>query len=342
MVGSDRAVAVERSAEAVDAVDAVVDLVRAARGGDAAQVTAAGRDPQWRTLHLRGSATYLLGAWHVATMRAEFGVHPDRSDDYLDRVLAVADRLDRWGRHVADVGVGEVLDVWLDQRSVAARSTAVVDEQDVLVLAASVAESLCARRLSAADAEAEFAEVAFAAVPDRGAGGPFSWSTGVAMQLMRLSLTPSGLLRTTDLHESVVRAALLVDLQTAGRLEQTDPVNLVDTAPTGFAAVDAFLAAVDAHPGRSVHDAVARGPKPTRTLAAMLVATGRWERAGGHWSALRFTVADDEHAVLLARWRRYGFIADGDLPGSVTEATLAGLALLGRLIPGRKDQPSEA
>src|ERR1700712_5123474 len=104
---------------------------------------------------------------------------------------------------------------------------------------------------------------------------------GVAVRVAALCLDPNGRLSERLICSTAVRAALLVDLALAGRLESTDDSIVIDETPTGFAPADRLLAAVAVEPERSLDGWLDERRIGLRDVAEANVASGRWEGSHG-------------------------------------------------------------
>ena len=123
-----------------------------------------------------------------------------------------------------------------------------------------------------------------------------------AVRVAALCLDGKGRLSGRLLCSTAVRAALLVDLALAGRLEETADSITLDDSPTGVPPLDELLQAVSQAPGTTL-DAWLELPRPTlRDLAAEAVGTGRWELRRGLFPGARFLdLAADRTAADRAR-----------------------------------------
>lgn len=106
---------------------------------------------------------------------------------------------------------------------------------------------------------------------------------GVAVRLSAFCLTDGGKLRSYDLWDVAVRAALLVDLALAGRVTHEKDSVVVDATPTGFGPADALLAPIAVEPERPLDWWMDRGAVGLGDLVRDNVADGRWRR---HWTPL--------------------------------------------------------
>jgi hypothetical protein len=110
---------------------------------------------------------------------------------------------------------------------------------------------------------------------------------GVAVRVAALCLDPNGRLAEWLICSTAIRAALLVDLALAGRLESTDDSIVVDETPTGFPPADRLLAAVAVEPERSLDGWLDERRIGLRDVAEANVASGRWEIAYGRLPTIR-------------------------------------------------------
>jgi hypothetical protein len=101
---------------------------------------------------------------------------------------------------------------------------------------------------------------------------------GVAVRLSAFCLTGSGKLRSYDLWDVAVRAALLVDLALAGRVTHEEDSVVVDATPTGFPPADALLQPIVVEPERPLDWWMDRGAVGVDDLVRDNVASGRWRR----------------------------------------------------------------
>jgi hypothetical protein len=101
---------------------------------------------------------------------------------------------------------------------------------------------------------------------------------GVTVRLSAFCLTDSGKLRSYDLWDVAVRAALLVDLALAGRVTHEEDSVVVDATPTGFPPADALLAPIVVEPERPLDWWMDRGAVGLADLVRDNVASGRWQR----------------------------------------------------------------
>jgi hypothetical protein len=104
---------------------------------------------------------------------------------------------------------------------------------------------------------------------------------GVAVRVAALCLDPNGRLQEWLICSTAIRAALLVDLALADRLESTDDSIVIDETPTGFAPADRLLAAVAVEPERSLDGWLDERRIGLRDVAEANVMSGRWEPSHG-------------------------------------------------------------
>ena len=118
-----------------------------------------------------------------------------------------------------------------------------------------------------------------------------------AVRVAALCLDGKGRLSGRLVCSTAVRAALLVDLALAGRLEETADSIALDDSPTGTPPLDELLQAVSQAPGTTL-DAWLELPRPTlRDLAADAVRTGRWELRRGLFPGARFLDLDADRTA---------------------------------------------
>jgi hypothetical protein len=109
-----------------------------------------------------------------------------------------------------------------------------------------------------------------------------------AVRVAALCLDGKGRLSGRLVCSTAVRAALLVDLALAGRLEETADSIALDDSPTGVPPLDALLQAVTRTPGTTL-DAWLELPRPNlRDLAEEALRSGRWVLQRGLFPGARF------------------------------------------------------
>jgi Golgi phosphoprotein 3 (GPP34) len=124
---------------------------------------------------------------------------------------------------------------------------------------------------------------------------------GVAARLAALCLDGAGRPAPQWLPGHAVRCGVLVDLARAGRLAMTPDSVEIDVRPTGFAAADALLLAMDAEPDRTLDSWLGERRFGLRQVAAALVVSGRWVEHRPLLSRRRYTVVDRERVARDAR-----------------------------------------
>ena len=161
------------------------------------------------------------------------------------------------------------------------------------------------------------------------------------MQLTLLTRRAHGDLVRDGFTQAALRAALLVDLQSDGRLDDTG----VDCTPVGFLPIDELLREIERHPKRSTDWWIGKGPHVQQQLSAEWIRNRRWTDADvatvavgtlGTWSG---AVSADQRQVETQR-SRLGQLANGFLPLDSEPAALAALAQLAGLLDDvTTDQP---
>jgi hypothetical protein len=152
---------------------------------------------------------------------------------------------------------------------------------------------------------------------------------GVAVRVAALCLDANGRLSERLICSTAIRAALLVDLALAERLESTDDSIVIDETPTGFAPADRLLAAVAVEPERSLDGWLDERRIGLRDVAEANVASGRWEGSHGRLPTSRRYL--DRHPETTGHDRRLR----GDTPPeewSPADAAVAVIALAAGLL----------
>ncbi|MEU2348765.1 hypothetical protein [Modestobacter sp. NPDC049651] len=116
--------------------------------------------------------------------------------------------------------------------------------------------------------------------------------TSVAARLAALSLDRRGRLTQQALAAAAVRCGLVVDLALADRLRVTDDSIELDDRPTGFAAVDRLLLAMQAEGERPLDSWLDERRVGLPQVVDALLTTGRWHRQRDLLGRARYTVVD--------------------------------------------------
>lgn len=116
--------------------------------------------------------------------------------------------------------------------------------------------------------------------------------TSVAARLAALSLDSRGRLTQQALAAVAVRCGLVVDLALADRLRVTDDSIELDDRPTGFAAVDRLLMAMQAEGERPLDSWLDDRRVGLPQVVDALLADGRWQRQRDVLGRARYAVVD--------------------------------------------------
>jgi hypothetical protein len=157
---------------------------------------------------------------------------------------------------------------------------------------------------------------------------------GVAVRVAALCLDANGRLSEWLICSTAIRAALLVDLALAERLESTDDSIVIDPTPTGFAPADRVLAAVAVEPERSLDGWLDERRIGLRDVAEANVRSGRWESSHGLLPTSRRYL--DRQPGTTELDRRLG----GDTPPTEWSPADAAVAVIG-LAAGLLDPPAD-
>lgn len=154
---------------------------------------------------------------------------------------------------------------------------------------------------------------------------------GVAVRVAALCLDAHGRLLEWLICATAVRAALLVDLALAGRLESTEDSIVIDPTPTGFAPADRLLAAVAVEPERSLDGWLDERRIGLRDVAEANVRSGRWTSRRGLLPTSRRYLDRQPGATDRDRQLPYGPAAEQCTPADAAVAVI-GLSS-GLLVP---------
>ncbi|MDQ1662990.1 MAG: hypothetical protein QOJ68_2970 [Blastococcus sp.] len=154
---------------------------------------------------------------------------------------------------------------------------------------------------------------------------------GVAVRIASLCLDAKGRLLKWLICATAVRAALLVDLALAGRLESTEDSISIDPTPTGFAPADRLLAAVGVEHERSLDGWLDERRIGLRDVAEANVRSGRWSTRHALLPTSRRYSDRQPDATNRDRQLRYGPGAEQCTPADAAVAVI-GLSA-GLLVP---------